>query len=181
MGRRTWSNRATVEECLTLDTSWLNRHEYFCDYKRGTVSWTNGCGETFSSIAIEVSKESYGGFVRLQYTTGHSASNSKQAMDYRIRLEETRCQYGGVRYWFLCPLTVKGKFCGKRVGKIYLPPGGAYFGCRHCYDLTYRCQKEHDSRIDRLLENPQELLRKLEGGKNSILAVKAAAKYLNWS
>ena len=27
---------------------------------------------------------------------------------------------------------------------MYLPPGGTYFGCRHCYDLTYTsCQESH--------------------------------------
>jgi hypothetical protein len=31
-----------------------------------------------------------------------------------------------------------------RVGKLYLPPDGLYFGCRHCYELTYRsCQESH--------------------------------------
>jgi hypothetical protein len=30
------------------------------------------------------------------------------------------------------------------VGKLYLPPGGRYYGCRHCYDLTYTsCQESH--------------------------------------
>jgi hypothetical protein len=28
------------------------------------------------------------------------------------------------------------------VSKLHLPPGGRYFGCRHCYDLTYTsCQE----------------------------------------
>jgi hypothetical protein len=34
------------------------------------------------------------------------------------------------------------------VGKLYLPPGGRYFGCRHCYNLTYTsCQesRKYDS------------------------------------
>jgi len=27
---------------------------------------------------------------------------------------------------------------------LYLPAGSLYFGCRHCYDLTYRsCQDSH--------------------------------------
>jgi hypothetical protein len=32
--------------------------------------------------------------------------------------------------------------CGRRVGKLYLPPGGKYFGCRHCYNLTYTSSNE---------------------------------------
>jgi hypothetical protein len=38
---------------------------------------------------------------------------------------------------------------GRRVGKLYLPPGARYFGCRLCYDLTYTsCQESH--KYDRL-------------------------------
>jgi len=44
---------------------------------------------------------------------------------------------------------VNGRGCGRRVGKLYLPPGGRYFGCRQCHDLTYTsCQESH--RYDRL-------------------------------
>lgn len=56
--------------------------------------------------------------------------------------------------------------------------GGKYFGCRHCYNLTYRCQKEHDSRVDALIKNPEMLLSKLKDGdlKSSLLAIKAYFK-----
>ena len=60
---------------------------------------------------------------------------------------------GGVRWWFLCTLTCDGRYCGRRVGKLYLPPGGRYYGCRHCYDLTYKsCQLSHKyERSDRIM------------------------------
>jgi hypothetical protein len=30
------------------------------------------------------------------------------------------------------------------VGKLYLPPGAGYYGCRHCHELTYTsCQESH--------------------------------------
>jgi hypothetical protein len=28
------------------------------------------------------------------------------------------------------------------VGKLYLPPGGSYYGCRHCHRLTYTSSQE---------------------------------------
>ena len=31
--------------------------------------------------------------------------------------------------------------CGRRVQKLYLPPGGRQFGCRDCYDLGYETRK----------------------------------------
>ena len=42
-----------------------------------------------------------------------------------IRLQTTPTQFGGRRWWFTCPLIVNGVACNRRVGKLYLPPGGA--------------------------------------------------------
>ena len=61
-----------------------------------------------------------------------------------LRLQTTRPTFGGVRWWFSCPRVVDGEECGRRVGKLYRPPGGRYFACRHCLELTYEsCQKSH--------------------------------------
>jgi hypothetical protein len=57
-------------------------------------------------------------------------------------LVTTRTRLGGIRWWFLCPLMAEGSPCGRRVGKLYLPPAGRYFGCRNCQQLTYTsCQE----------------------------------------
>ena len=61
---------------------------------------------------------------------------------------------------------MNGHACNRRVAKLYLPPGGRYFGCRHCYRLTYRSVQEHDKRVDALRRNPAAL--------NTILADPAA-------
>jgi hypothetical protein len=62
----------------------------------------------------------------------------------------TRPYFGGRRWWFVCPLIVRGIACNRRAGKLYLPPGAKYFGCRKCHDLTYEsCQDSH--RFDRAL------------------------------
>ena len=42
----------------------------------------------------------------------------------------------------------KSVFCGQRVAKLYKAPGANYFGCRHCYDLTYESRNE--SRLGRI-------------------------------
>jgi hypothetical protein len=41
------------------------------------------------------------------------------------------------------------------VSKLYLPSGGRYFGCRHCYRLTYRSVQERDPKLERLLRDPE--------------------------
>ena len=70
----------------------------------------------------------------------YQAKRSSQAADYKIALVTTRLHHGGERWWFTCP----AQGCGRRVRKLYLPPGGVYFACRRCYRLTYRsCQESH--------------------------------------
>jgi len=83
--------------------------------------------------------------------------------------------FGGWQYWFICQLNRNGAAYRKRIAKIYLPPGGKYFGCRHCYNLTYECQKEHDKQFDILLKNPSLIEHQLKRGnfKAATLVLKA--------
>jgi hypothetical protein len=62
-----------------------------------------------------------------------------------IRIVTTRCHFGGVRRWFVCP-----GGCGRKVGILYLGPGGSSFVCRSCADLTYESSQRHDKRADLL-------------------------------
>ena len=58
-----------------------------------------------------------------------------ERVDCVVRLVTTRPNYGGRRWWFLCPLV------GRRAAKLYLPPGRRLFGSREAYGLTYAfCQ-----------------------------------------
>ena len=58
-----------------------------------------------------------------------------ERVDCMVRLVTTRPNYGGHRWWFLCPLV------GRRAAKLYLPPGAKLFGSREAYGLTYAsCQ-----------------------------------------
>jgi hypothetical protein len=77
-------------------------------------------------------------WVRLSYTL----TASGEEIDYRVPLTATRPRFGGLRWWFACPLIVGGRPCGRRSGKLYLR--GRYFGCRRCHDLTYTsCRESH--------------------------------------
>jgi len=184
MGRCSWSDRNTVEECLSISIPWLSHHGYFCGFKSGIIQWKNRLGEVASSVSIQVAMDEalFGGnYIRLQYTQTDSYSGEKTELDYKIELVTTHCNFGGVRYWFICPLVVKGKACRRRVAKLYLPPGGKYFGCRHCYNLTYESCKEHDKRVDILKKlPPKDLLRLMNSGSEgqALLALKAGMKGL---
>ncbi len=179
MGRLAWSWRNTVEECRAIDVFWLYRNNYFCGFNSGTIYWRNSFGETISSIGVEVStwrNDPADDYIRFHYTLSNFFSDKKKSFDYRFRVVTTPCNIGDLKYWFICGLTTNGRYCGRRVAKLYLPPNGEYFGCRHCHDLTYRCQKEHDKRLDWLRSDPNMLVSYLKSDKLSkrLLAIRAS-------
>ena len=65
-----------------------------------------------------------------------------EPVDYRVRLVTTTPNYGGHRWWFICPLVRRDGEPPRRVAKLCLPPGETYFGSREGYELTYvSCQE----------------------------------------
>ena len=146
MGRRSWSDRSTVEDSKVLDIFWLHRNDYLCGYRSGGITWRIGESVTGSiGIEVDVTNDNASGWARLRYTSTDRRTGEKTDQDYQISLLATRCNYGGLRWWLVCP--VLG--CGRKVAKLYLPPGARYFGCRHCYDLTYESCRQSNSAMYR--------------------------------
>ena len=140
MGRYSYSNRRTVEDCKTITTMFLNEHNYFDgDVRRGGMNWSRN-GEETGSIGYEVSTIGSNEYIRFQYTQTDRNTDEKTKLDYKARLTWTPCYFGGIRWWFICPQVVNAHACGKRVGSLYLE--GKRFGCRHCYNLTYASSQE---------------------------------------
>lgn len=127
--------RMTVEECLSLDINALVRGE------RAVAEYL-------------LTPTPYGPSALLS----HAATSRSHPRLQWIRLTTSHPHFGGERWWFICP-------CGQRVGKLYLPPGGRSFKCRHCYNLTYRSAQQANKEQARykLLarHDPQGLLRAL--------------------
>ncbi len=48
-----------------------------------------------------------------------------------IQTSTTLCNFGGKRYWFVCPN------CNKRAGTLYKPPTREELLCRKCHGLRY--------------------------------------------
>ena len=139
---RTYTKQA-VEDGLVLPISALRESLRNGRPWRGSVDWSRG-SKRGASIGIDFQPEKGGaGRLRAYYTTTRSGGD-KSDSDYWIDLEMTPCNFGGQRWWFLCPLTRNGRPCRRRCGKLYSLPGHLYFGCRRCNDLTYRsCQESH--------------------------------------
>jgi hypothetical protein len=141
MGRYYRDKKDTVEDCRSVSISFLRKHDYFCGYRTGRIYRTNSLGEETGSIGIivDVTEEPH---VRFKYTLTDRYSGEKTEYDYSVRLTTTTCNYGGLRYWFMCPLSKNGIYCGRRVAKLYEPPAAVYFGCRHCHNLSYESRNE---------------------------------------
>lgn len=54
-----------------------------------------------------------------------------------VRIERTRCNLGGSRPWFVCPIAG----CGRRVAILY--DNDRSYACRQCYRLAYPSTREN--------------------------------------
>jgi hypothetical protein len=153
------AKKTTVEACLSIDANrWMREGILKAGiHLRGSWRWVYHSGRE-NTIGYEVNTlDQARPFVRLSYTLTRAATQEREALDYRVALTTTRPRFGGLRWWFVCPLVVKGRACGRRVGRLYLPPRSRYFGCRHCHELTYASAQTHDKRVDALRRNPELL------------------------
>jgi hypothetical protein len=117
MGRYYWDKKDTVEDCRSISISFLKKHGYLTGYScsSGLISWKNCYGEETSSVGIVVSTIEGENFVRFYYTVTDHKSGEKTDYDYNVQLTTTPCNFGGVRCWFICPLSRDGVYCGRRV------------------------------------------------------------------
>jgi hypothetical protein len=171
MGRKPWTQRLTVEECLALDIAVLPRDFLREDDALGTYRWLDSNGAEIFRAAITVSRQC--SVVRLRY----SLLGNQGPLDYFVETISTKCNFGGCRWWFVCPLVKDGIACKRLVRMLYLPLGARYFGCRACNNLTYRSCQEHDSRVDALLRlSPAEAMRFLARVdlRSRLLAIRAS-------
>ena len=143
MGRYYWDKKDTVEDCRSVSISFLKRHDYFCGSRSGRIVWKNSDDEEVGSIGVVVSVMDGDNYARLYYTITDLSKGDETEYDYKIKLTTTPCHFGGIRYWFICPLSVGSVPCGRRVAKLYRAPNADYYGCRHCYDLTYQSRNDN--------------------------------------
>ncbi len=134
----------------SLSIFWLKQHGYLdpnVKIKTGSIAWTDPeTGKKLFEVGILIFKDKWQTeqeddyFIpAYHYKESNSKNKKEQTISYPIYLVTTKCNYGGARYWFICPLLKKdGHPCGQRVGVLYLM--GKYFGCRKCGELFYDSQ-----------------------------------------
>lgn len=153
-----------VEQCLSLSVSQFRKDGTFDkDYGCGTIQWSRRSGKWSAMFDYQCNDTGEGDMLLCYQVVGQDAPVEIKTV---IPIEATRPHFGGLRYWFTCPLVVNGVPCQRRVAKLYLPPNNRYFGCRTCHRLTYRsCQESHkyDGIIgllaDELKVSPREINR----------------------
>ena len=139
MGRWYCNRKATAEESYGLSMSYLKRLGMLTEKENiQQISWTSIRTQKSITMIIGVFITNDNPSIVLMYTLSDREGN-KADYDDVISLLTTTCNFGGIRYWFGCPS------CCKRVSVLYLAPGGIYFRCRNCNNLSY--QSRNSDRI----------------------------------
>ena len=138
-------SKAIAERSNGLSIFWLKKYGYLQKgggFKSGGIKWTYGSSESSIGFVVTTNMQDISGEddnIRLQYAQADRWSGKKENLDYKIRLTTTSCNYGGVRYWFICPLSKNRIYCGRRVGVLYNID--KYYGCRRCGEIAYYSQR----------------------------------------
>jgi hypothetical protein len=144
-GRGVLSRKSRVDEARSIDILDLQRKGVFTNKEAWswTTSWSRNEKVAASvSYSVEFSGDRPTG-LQLMYTITDNKTGEKRDYEYTIPVAATPCNYGGERWWYICPLIVNGKNCQRRCRIIYMPSGAEYFGCRECHRLTYESRQRH--------------------------------------
>ncbi len=135
--------KRTTEVCWTLDVADLPQGTLARRSPSGVlrVDRLSGIGSSVLCVRWVLNLEGKGPVLTLSFRPCQRVE--RREFIERVRLLTTKPHFGGARSWFACPFSSKdGEPCGRRVGKLYLPPGELRFGCRECHSLTYRSTQE---------------------------------------
>lgn len=159
-----WDSKSTTESQNRIDIRWLKKNQHLWPGNIGILSWSQRGEETGSIIyRMEIGRMILN--YRYRYRSGEW-----QAVEQDIHFNQTPCNYGGHRWWFLCPR------CDRRVAVLY--GAGKYFLCRHCHGLTYSSQQE--SLPGRLMRKSRNIRKQLGGGNSLIDPFPFKPKNMHW-
>lgn len=159
MGRPSWTSRLTVEQCRILRVESMQRDGVFrsATGSSWTTTWKDYAGFIEAAIGYVVVRKGSELALIIDPEQAKQYLGMRILGRYEVPITSTRPHFGGARFWFRCPV----RHCGKRVSRLYLPPGGQIFGCRSCHYLTYKSAQTHDPR-------PYELARDIDAMENAL-------------
>ncbi|TVQ85207.1 MAG: hypothetical protein EA357_00875 [Micavibrio sp.] len=154
-----WNKKTVIENCRDLDINRMIKLNAIIKegWSSGRWLWSDpDTGERVACVGYEAdTRNRADSFLRLHYTL----TKQDKKIDYKVPLVRTKANYGGERFWFLCPVKQK------RVSKLYLHPGGDIFASRHAYGLSYGCQSEDEGY--RLIRKKHKLASRINNGRYS--------------
>src|SRR5262249_16053714 len=166
-----------VEDVLALDLRELARAGVF------RTSIGTPCTCSWNDAGVELLRINFylegafgsGLFLRI---TGGEVGEGEVLHSQSIQLATLQHPYGGKKLLFLCPRRHSHSPCGQRIRKLYLIE--EKWLCRNCGNLTYLARRQHDSRKDRLLRNPELLIAALKSDdiRQRLLGIGAFAQAL---
>jgi hypothetical protein len=148
-----------VEDSLVLDLDQLVRDGILQPQrsKAGRLTWT--IGEDMATVNYEARWGSRSGELRLCYAMADAVTGTVVNHDERVALTATTPPFGGLRWWFRCPVT------NRLARKLYLPPGADWFANRAAHRLGYETQR----RAERAGVKLQAIRRRLGADPNQLL------------
>jgi len=170
-GRRWgWGWRATVESARSIDANRWNREGYLEPGRWFSWAWTRD-GERVASVNVAAECGRLILAYRFREYGGEWADVRQE-----IPIEWTPCRFGGRRPWFICSVYSNGRYCGRRVTKLY--GAGRLFACRQCHNLAYQSQCEDEA--GRLLLKSHKIQRRLGGQPGSAYGFPDKPKGMHW-
>ena len=140
-----FNTKPTIERQINIDIRWLKRQNGLIPGTKGKLSWSLQ-GNKRGAVHFEINKNS----LILKYR--HREQNGTwEDVKQVIFFDQTPCNYGGFRMWFICPQ------CGKRVEILF--GSNKYFLCRNCQGLTYTSCNTHPTK--RLFNKANKLKEKI--------------------
>ena len=143
-GRAVRCRKGLAEDAKAVDVAVLRAKGFF---KLGaemvwTSSWTSR-GEPAGAVNFW-REDAHGEPVFLWFSYNVQKDGGEwRPLKYPVGIVSTRCHFGGLRHWFICPLSVDGRACGRRCRFLYLAGSAERFGCRDCQRLTYESRRNH--------------------------------------
>jgi len=142
MGRK--PGRLMTKDCKQIPISLLKKRHFFDGgVREGRISFGSD-EKTAEKITFVVSTVEGEEFFRIQHKEGI----------FIPQIVSTPCNFGGRRWWFICPVVDNAYVCNRRVSTLYFGKGNS-FGCRHCLHLTYESQREFH-KFDRCFLNREK-------------------------
>lgn len=158
---KTTVESVTALSTTTLKTRLLSLVDSTESSAAGSLTWRDGGGRETSSVSYLIEQREVGLTVTLFYRYVYGADKVDCRSD--LRVVATYPNFGGVRYWWLCPA------CSRRVLKVY--QRGGRWACRTCFRLTYDSTRRDE--ID-------DISAKLQAVRNKLGATGELTSPLPW-